>query len=406
MTTDTTWMKKMIPSIFETLSLSDHGTIPNFPMEGFITAIKKSLGLESLSIQLEKMGWIDPHFFYTGLGTKTIVIPLSMAPLSGEIFFVMGMEDIKALIGCMEKSDTVKGTITLDNETIIKGLYTYVLTELIDTIMELKVYKDLSIKITDVKIEPIESYGIDLSIDIQGAILPARLLIPNTFYTSIHSYFTFIPPTLENLEGIIDVAIPMSIRTGSVALSIKEMEELEEGDFLIMKNSFYDIEKKKGSFQMLIGTFPLFQVKKQKDGIKILDYLYFYNEENMDDLDDDFSDDFSADFLSTEEDVEEQLPLDEEIEEEEKEEKEEPLNHKIATPEQMNVSQVPITVHIEVARFTLSLEQLKKLAPGMKLPVMINPKQVNLIVSGKSIGKAEVIEIGDTLGVKVTKLYS
>ena len=89
MATDSTWIKKITPSIFETLSLSDKGTIPIFPMENFVSDIKKSLGLESLSIQLEKMDWIDHHLFYTGLGTKTIVIPLSMAPLSGEIFLLL-----------------------------------------------------------------------------------------------------------------------------------------------------------------------------------------------------------------------------------------------------------------------------------------------------------------------------
>jgi flagellar motor switch/type III secretory pathway protein FliN len=61
---------------------------------------------------------------------------------------------------------------------------------------------------------------------------------------------------------------------------------------------------------------------------------------------------------------------------------------------------------MEVARFTLSLEELKKLSPGAKLPISINPRQVHLVVSGKSIGMGEIISLGDTVGVKVTTLYT
>ena len=73
-------------------------------------------------------------------------------------------------------------------------------------------------------------------------------------------------------------------------------------------------------------------------------------------------------------------------------------------PEKTSLSQVPLTVNVEVARFNLSLEELKKMTPGFKLPVNINPLSVNLVVGGKSIGTGEIIQIGETTGVKVIKL--
>ena len=403
MSTDALWMKKISPSIFETLGLSDQGTLPQFPMEEFILSLKESLQLENLSIQLGKMDCIGAESYYSGLGTKTIVIPLSLSPLSGEMYFVMGIDDIKTLISWMQTADTDQGSIALDNQAIVKGLYTYLITQAIDSIMQLKIYKDLSIKITSGNNESLQCFAIDLTISSNIDHLAARMLLPLPLYRSIHSHFTFISPTLENLEGIIDLAIPLSIRTGSVTLSAIELEQVVEGDFLIVRNSFYHLAEGKGSFQMLIGSNPLFQVKKQKDGIKVLDYLYFYNEENMDDIDDDdyLDDDLSDDFYSED--------LDEDLDEKvisTAEEKVAPFAQEAIVPEKTNLSNVSITVNLEVARFTLSLAELKKLGPGVKLPVMINPRYVNLIVSGKSIGTGEVIEIGDTIGVKVTSLNS
>jgi type III secretion system YscQ/HrcQ family protein len=409
MTADALWIKKIAPSIFESLSLSDLGSIPTFPLQSFTEQLKQSLELSDLSIEIGKIDTLTADSYYSALGSKPCVISLEMTPLDGEFYFAMAIEDIKGLIQKMEGEEP--SPLTLENESVVKGLYTFFIAEALHTIMGLKVYQNLSLKMIEKKNEALESYSIDLGITIKGTPFWARLLIPFPFYRSIHSHFTFIPPTLDSLENIPDVAIPLSIRTGSVTFSSTEFEEIIEGDFLILHNCFYNCTKEKGSFQMVIGNLPLFQVKKQKDGIKLLDYLYFYNEEKMDDDDDfelkeDFSDDSTDDFLS-EELSEEELSEEEPFEEEEDEEEEE-VGEKssLLSPEKTNLSKVSITIHMEVARFTLSLEELKKLSPGAKLPISINPRQVHLVVSGKSIGMGEIISLGDTVGVKVTTLYT
>ena len=150
---------------------------------------------------------------------------------------------------------------------------------------------------------------------------------------------------------------------------------------------------------MLIGSFPIFQAKIQKDGIKILDYLYFYNEENMDEneqispLGENFSDK-----ILDENEIENMIENEELIDDEMNEDA-------LIAPEKTNLSKVSLTMNMEIARFSLSLEELKKMAPGYKLPIPINPRHVDLVIAGKSIGTGEIIELGDTIGVKVTKLY-
>ncbi len=424
MTTASTWLKKITPVIFETLSLSDKGSIPPFKMKSFISSMNTSLGREDLSITVDKQDFISADAFYKGLGNKTNFVSFSLHPLEGKIYFVMGTDSIKGLISTMEKPNEDPSTIFIENEEVIKGLYTYFITEAIDSIMQLKMYNGLSLAIGDGSIHELSALSLDITISLANRTFLARLLIPNKIYRAINDHFTFIPPTLENLHNIPDVNIPLSIRTGSVTLPKNELTAIEEGDFIILHNTFYKPSEKKGSFQMLLGNSPLFQVKLAKDGIKVLDYLYFYNEENMNedetdspyddddefDMDDDYEDDDLEDY--SEESMDEEAPFEENKqelksleEEEDEDEKDEVSANPMLSPEKTNLSKVPLTVHMEIARFSLSLEELKKMSPGFKLPVNINPLHVNLVVSGKSIGTGEIIEVGDTIGVKVTELY-
>jgi flagellar motor switch/type III secretory pathway protein FliN len=73
--------------------------------------------------------------------------------------------------------------------------------------------------------------------------------------------------------------------------------------------------------------------------------------------------------------------------------------------ESISVADIPIKISLEVTRFEVTLNELSQMGPGYKLPIEINPRIVHLTVSGKTIGKGEMIEIGDTIGVKILELY-
>ncbi len=79
---------------------------------------------------------------------------------------------------------------------------------------------------------------------------------------------------------------------------------------------------------------------------------------------------------------------------------------KESTPiEQIDISHIPLKIQLEIARISVSLDELQKMKPGSKLPIDINPRIVNLVVGGKSIGQGEIVEIGDIVGVKILELY-
>ena len=117
-------------------------------------------------------------------------------------------------------------------------------------------------------------------------------------------------------------------------------------------------------------------------------------------IDDEFENDefteneFEEDELDSELDAE----LEKELENISPSTKESPL-------ETISIADIPIKIQIEVSRFEVSLDELSRMEPGYKLPIEINPRLVHLTSSGKVIGKGEIIEIGDTIGVKILELY-
>src|SRR5690606_781013 len=145
------------------------------------------------------------------------------------------------------------------------------------------------------------------------------------------------------------------------------------------------LKEKKGTFQILLQNQPLFQVKKRDTGLKILDFIYFYEESAMDneyfDEDEDLSDD--EDLEMSEEMVDEE-PSDKQkpfFNDEDKAEPGSARSFETPTIEKTSVAHIPITVHMELARINVSLAELKAMAPGEQLPVEINPRSVNLTVN-------------------------
>ena len=97
--------------------------------------------------------------------------------------------------------------------------------------------------------------------------------------------------------------------------------------------------------------------------------------------------------------LEEQKAADLDPEEEAPFEKDHPITKGTA------FSKIPLTIHIEMGRFSLSLEELEKIHPGYKLPLEINPQIVHLTMNGKTFGRGEIVEVGKTIGVRILELY-
>ncbi len=77
-----------------------------------------------------------------------------------------------------------------------------------------------------------------------------------------------------------------------------------------------------------------------------------------------------------------------------------------AALDKIDLSNIPIRVDLELARIKVSISELQKMQPGQKLPVNINPRIVNLVIDNKTIGRGEVVEVGDAICIKILELFT
>ena len=60
---------------------------------------------------------------------------------------------------------------------------------------------------------------------------------------------------------------------------------------------------------------------------------------------------------------------------------------------------------MEIGRLKINLDKLLHLKPGNVLELSVRPEQgVDLSIGGKKMAKAELIKLGDVLGVKILHL--
>ena len=67
--------------------------------------------------------------------------------------------------------------------------------------------------------------------------------------------------------------------------------------------------------------------------------------------------------------------------------------------------EIPLTLTVEVARMRINLEKLMQLSPGNILELPVRPEHgVDVVIGGKKVAKAELVKLGEMLGIKILQL--
>ena len=71
-----------------------------------------------------------------------------------------------------------------------------------------------------------------------------------------------------------------------------------------------------------------------------------------------------------------------------------------------NLDDLPVKLVFELGRLDLSLREVRKLAPGAVVP-LVRPieESLDVIANGRRIGRGTLVQIGDSLGVRLTRLF-
>jgi type III secretion protein Q len=84
----------------------------------------------------------------------------------------------------------------------------------------------------------------------------------------------------------------------------------------------------------------------------------------------------------------------------------EPEASRRSAPDASDLDDLPLRVVFEVGRLELSLGDLRQMAPGTVLPLgRPFDEALDIMANGRRIGRGEIVRIGDSLGVRVTRLF-
>jgi type III secretion protein Q len=77
-----------------------------------------------------------------------------------------------------------------------------------------------------------------------------------------------------------------------------------------------------------------------------------------------------------------------------------------SAPDASGLDDLPLRIVFEVGRLELSLGDVRQMAPGTVLP-LARPfdEALDIVANGRRIGRGEIVRIGDSLGVRVIRLF-
>jgi flagellar motor switch protein FliN len=392
------WIKQIQSTLIDSGQIPLSGSLPAFPWDAFSSKIAELVQMTHLTIAPRKTSILGGADLLKGLGAQPLCIALDLTPLEKSSFWVMSREDMAQLAAlALNPTEEGKG---FSSPEFQEGFYYFLATELVLLAREQNVLDDLSLAMGGQALPPEEeSLCVDVDIKLPKQTLWGRWICPASVHAQLKSHFsTQEPPALTSaFAKQLDVTVHLEL--GQTNLSVSEWKNVDVGDFILLERCQFDPTTQKGSGTLMLGKTPLLRARIKEDSLKITDYA-IYHEEN---------DPMNPEIPNHDEHSEEEEIGGEEFSSEELE-GEESVEHLWSPANEemeklVSTQEIPLTLTVEVARMQINLEKLLQLSPGNTLELPVRPEQgVDVVISGKKVAKAELIKLGEMLGIKILQL--
>ena len=375
------WIKHIESLVVQSLDVPMWGAAPSFPWKEFSKQLASSLNVKELKLSTGTAEWKKGSTILSGMGQSPLQLAIELSPLNGSFSVVFPSEDFSKLSSWVVHPEA--GNEGFSDPYLQKGFFRYLCLEAMSTLGVMQIYRGLMPKLIEMPLAKEDAYCIDIAIEHEKETIWGRLICPILFQESFKTHFSqdwnfSIPSHLYQ-----EIFLDLSLAVGETSLSQDSWKNIGEGDFILLDHCSYYPDLKKGTFQLQFDNTPLFQVKPKEENIKILDYAHYFEENKM--SDETFEEPFAENL--------EEAPM-------EGVSVEEPPQQQMLSPKK-----VPVSLTVEVAKIRINLDKLLKLKPGNILELGVQPeKGVSLVANGACVGKGELVQIGDVIGVKITQL--
>lgn len=368
-------------------SLLELDEIPNMPMpfefnfKDYAIEFEKAFNIKDVLFSVSSIQWKSNDNILEGMGENLVPLAFCFTPLKGNVYWVMSEKDITKLTSwILLKQKKEKEFISIPLQ---EGFYRYLILENLKIIERMEHFDNFSIKIVEnIEAKETNAFCMDIQCKYEDKSCWGRLIISPSFRKSWKEYFSSNISYIKTFNRSFEITLRADI--AKTQLKTEDLQKINIGDFIVLDEVSLDPSSEKGLITLMIGNTPLFYAKIKDDKLKIVDYATYQKEE---------------DFMPEEK-------IKKNNEEPNEKETVSEVNDKAPLEEAyVSINDIKTTLTVEVARMKITLEKLLNIQPGNMLELSVTPKQpVNLSVNGQIIGKAELIQLGDILGVRILEI--
>jgi flagellar motor switch protein FliN len=373
------WVRKITDELQTHDCVPLFGNAPGFDWNRFSSQISARFGTpQPLLFKPKASSWKSSKELKENLDSEFIVLSLKVGPLNGSAFWIMSKEAIKRFTSWMINGQAKSPALSSD--ILAEGYYRYLALQVMDSLSLMEPLQKVPLILSESTDLPTnDAFCIDVEIEFEKHSSWGKLIIDSTLQSSWVQHFSSEPATIrEKTAEITEVTV--GVKVGSSTLSQEEWKNLKKGDFLLLDQNSLDVRKHTGAAYLTLGDTSLFQVKIKQNKMQLLDYAFIHEET-----------------MPNNKPIE-KTPLDEEMTQ---------FREELPPAEEktMPLKELPLHVTVELARLQITLDKLMKLSPGNIIELPLHPDQaVKLTVNGQLVGFAELIHLGETLGVRILSL--
>lgn len=393
-------LKQIYGALQEARQIPMWGMLPSFDWVKFSNTLSDDLGIGKIQVHAGTPEWMNSDKLLSDTKIRNAFELIKISPFNGQLLWLMSAEDRDKLCSHLLSPSSSRG---FSDAHFQEGFYKYLLLEAINSFEKMGLYPDFHPRITEEDIYTESFCVIPVSISFQGISVFGKLALSAQLQEGLKGHYADKTPTLDSHPLASDLEVQLKLQVASTSLSLQAWKKVQIGDCILLDHCSYDPAAHKGSVSLLINDTPIFRAKFKKSSLKILDYAFYYEEEKVM-----TNEDLTPEEEPNLDDFAEEEPLSET--EEEMQEGESHLWSEKPTPngsteKLISTQEIPLTLVVEVDRIRMNLDKLLQLSPGNILELSVRPEQgVHVTVGGKRVAKAELIKIGDALGIKILQL--
>lgn len=366
------YASKLSAWIKETEEIPFFGKSPPCNLDKLSSLLSAALDLNGLNLSFQAPIFKEKGPFLEGLQPHPLLLKVNLAPLHSPLYFLMSQENIEKLLSSMVR----KSKMETFASPLKEGFSRFLALQAAHALSQVEPFLQFTIQLEETKELPSEpSVMMDIELAWEEKTCFGRLLIPSSFRTQWIRHFASQPVRYHTTAASSKIELWIKVEIGSTRLQLSEWNEIQPGDFLLLDRSSYRLADKTGLATLKLDEISLFQAKIHHEKIELLDFA---------------------------------IPTEDTMEENDAPESENlPLEEGQSSPQEdvKSIRDIPLSVCVELARLRLTLDQLMHLNPGNTLTLPIHPEQpLHLTVNGEKIAKAELLQVGDTLGVRILEI--